>query len=157
MKKQFLPFVNRRFVHSFGMPTCGAETLPVVDFDYCDPEIKASEIQRIFLRKIGSADFDDWTQPAEWNARVSETDTGIDAIRALTVIGDKPAPNAPKKLISSGRNVVPRKEHVINFTIDAFLNGYTGHCELIHGGWQVFLKKLPYTYSAEELEANYQK
>lgn len=40
--------------------------------------------------------------------------------------------------------------------IDAFLTGYTGHCQLIEGGWQVFLKKLPYTYSKEELEANYQ-
>jgi predicted O-methyltransferase YrrM len=40
--------------------------------------------------------------------------------------------------------------------IDAFLNGYTGHVEVIAAGWQVFLKKLPYTYSKEELEANYQ-
>ncbi len=41
--------------------------------------------------------------------------------------------------------------------IDAFLAAYVGHYELIYGGWQVFLKKLPYTYSTEELEANYQK
>lgn len=40
--------------------------------------------------------------------------------------------------------------------IDAFLMGYTGHVELIEAGWQVFLRKLPYTYSKEELEANYQ-
>lgn len=40
--------------------------------------------------------------------------------------------------------------------VDAFLQGYTGHCQLIEAGWQVFLKKLPYTYSKEELEANYQ-
>lgn len=41
--------------------------------------------------------------------------------------------------------------------IDAFMSAYVGHYELLHHGWQVFLKKLPYTYSAEELEANYQK
>jgi predicted O-methyltransferase YrrM len=41
--------------------------------------------------------------------------------------------------------------------IDAFLNAYTQHYEVIQFGWQVFLKKLPYTYSDEELEANYQK
>lgn len=41
--------------------------------------------------------------------------------------------------------------------IDAFLNAYQGHCEVLFGGWQVFIKKLPYTYSTEELEANYQK
>lgn len=40
--------------------------------------------------------------------------------------------------------------------IDAFLMGYTGHVELIEAGWQVFLRKLPYMYSKEELEANYQ-
>lgn len=41
--------------------------------------------------------------------------------------------------------------------IDAFMNAYQGHYEVIQFGWQVFLKKLPYTYSHEELEANYQK
>jgi predicted O-methyltransferase YrrM len=41
--------------------------------------------------------------------------------------------------------------------IDAFMQAYVGHYELIHAGWQVFLKKLPYTYSEEELSANYQK
>jgi len=40
--------------------------------------------------------------------------------------------------------------------IDAFLNAYQGHYQLLSGGWQVFIKKLPYTYSKEELEANYQ-
>lgn len=40
--------------------------------------------------------------------------------------------------------------------IDAFLQGYTGHYEIIEMGWQVFLRKLPYIYSKEELEANYQ-
>jgi len=41
--------------------------------------------------------------------------------------------------------------------IDAFLSAYVGHYELIEKGWQVFLKKLAYTYSEEELKANYQK
>lgn len=118
MKKKFIAFVNRRYIHSPGMPTCGTEELEAVDFDFCDPEVKASEIQRIFLRKIGSTDFTDWTAAEEWNERVSETDTTIDAIRALHVIGDKPLPNAPKKVISMGRTVTPRKEHTINFTID---------------------------------------
>jgi cephalosporin hydroxylase len=42
--------------------------------------------------------------------------------------------------------------------IDAFLLAYKGHYELIDQiGWQVYLKKLHYTYLPEELEANYQK
>jgi cephalosporin hydroxylase len=40
--------------------------------------------------------------------------------------------------------------------IDAFLSAYKGHYEMLHFGWQVFIKKLPYTYSREELESNYQ-
>lgn len=40
--------------------------------------------------------------------------------------------------------------------IDAFLSGYTGHYELIEAGWQVCVKKLPYVYSREELDSNYQ-
>lgn len=41
--------------------------------------------------------------------------------------------------------------------IDAFLAAYKGHYEVIDHGWQVYLKKLHYTYLPEELEANYQK
>lgn len=40
--------------------------------------------------------------------------------------------------------------------IDSFLSAYDGHTQVLHGGWQVFIKKLPYTYTTEELEANYQ-
>ena len=40
--------------------------------------------------------------------------------------------------------------------IDAFLAGYTGHYQLLYKQWQVFMKKIPYVYSKEELEANYQ-
>jgi len=118
MKKQFIAFVNRRYVTAFGMPTCGSETLPVVDFDFCEPEVKASEIQRIFLCKVGGASFTDWTDPVEWTSRVSETATTINAIRALTVIGDKPAPANTVKDVSNGRKVISRKDHTLNFTID---------------------------------------
>jgi hypothetical protein len=41
--------------------------------------------------------------------------------------------------------------------IDHFIAAYAGHVQVLHGGWQVFVKKLPYTYSEEELGANYQK
>lgn len=40
--------------------------------------------------------------------------------------------------------------------IDAFLSAYRGHYQVIETYWQVFLKKLHYEYSKEELEANYQ-
>ncbi len=40
--------------------------------------------------------------------------------------------------------------------IDAFLAAYQGHYKLLAKGWQVFIQKIPYVYSKEELEANYQ-
>jgi len=118
MKRKFIKIQNIRMVPVFGSPTCGSETLPETDFDFCDPVVENSEIQRIFLRKTGSTDFSDWTQAAEWNERVSETSMDDDAIRPLTVIGDKPAPSATIKNISNGRKVVTRKDHTINATID---------------------------------------
>lgn len=118
MKRKFLPYVDRRFIHNPGMPVCVGQELPSVDFDFCAPDVEASEIGRIFIRRENSANFTDWTQPGEWTTRVSENSADPDAIRALTVIADKPLPNAPKKVISGGRNVVPRKEHTINITVD---------------------------------------
>lgn len=118
MKKRFLPFINMVFVHSVGTPVCTDETLPSTDFDFCDPEVKSSEIQRIFVRKVSSTNFADWTQAEEWNERVSETSTDADAIRALTVIGDKPLPTTTSITISGGRKFNTVKEHIINFEID---------------------------------------
>lgn len=40
--------------------------------------------------------------------------------------------------------------------IDAFLQAYQGHYEILEHGWQVYIKKLPYVYSEEEKGANYQ-
>lgn len=100
------------------MPVCAGNDLPATDFDFCEPEVESSEIGRIFIRRVNSADFNDWTQAEEWNTRVSEDSADGDAIRALTVIADKPLPNAPKKAISGGRTFIPRKEHTINVTID---------------------------------------
>ena len=40
--------------------------------------------------------------------------------------------------------------------IDAFLTAYQSHYKILKHGWQVFIQKLPYIYSKEELEANYQ-
>lgn len=118
MKKKFLPFINRRYAHVVGSPTCGAETLPETDFDFCDPQVALSEIGRVFIAKIGAVSFTDWTQPDEWALRVSETEMDMDTIRPLTVIADKPAPAKTVKEISGGRKFTTRKDHTINFTID---------------------------------------
>ena len=118
MKRKYIAFVGRRFAHVGGAPGCSAETLPAVDFNFCDPEVRLSEIQRVFLAKINAAPFADWTQAEEWTTRMSETSTDLNAIRALMVVGDKPQPTKTTKDISGGRKFTTRKDHVLNLTVD---------------------------------------
>lgn len=104
------------------IPTCAQDcnaNLPAVDFDDCAPVVSFSEIRRIFIAKSNAAAFANWAAAAEWEARLSQSSTtGNDYIRALTVIGDKPAATEIVKDISNGRQVTIGKDHVINFTID---------------------------------------
>lgn len=118
MKRKFLPFVNRRYVTTIGFPACTEETLPETNFNFCNPEVNLSEIQRIFLQKISAPAMTDWSQPEQWTSIMSETSTAIDAMRVFTVIGDKPAPAVVEKEISNQRKFVTRKTHTINFTVD---------------------------------------
>ena len=106
--------------HIFGSPVvCGTEDLPPVAFDWCDPDVRLSEIQRVFVAKANAASFTDWTDATEWNSRIDNTTTsGDDYIRVLTVIADKPAPTTTMKDVSGARQVVLRKEHIMNITID---------------------------------------
>lgn len=102
-------------------PTCPTNCdfdLPVVNFSDCSPSVVYSEIRRIFIAKKSAAPFANWLNPTEWIARLSQTATGDDAIRALTVIGDKPAGAPVSKAISNGRTIVVGKDHTVNFTID---------------------------------------
>lgn len=102
-------------------PTCPTDCdfdLPVVSFSDCSPNVVYSEIRRIFIARKGAASFANWLEATEWLDRLSETATGPDAIRALTVTADKPAAAPVSKAISNGRTVVVGKDHTINFTID---------------------------------------
>lgn len=101
--------------------TCGTGCdfeLPAVDFDECDPEVNESQIQKIYVAKTTASDLSDWTSAVAWAARLSQTDTGANAIREFTVIGDKPLPSSTEKEISGGRKIQTNKQHVINFDID---------------------------------------
>ncbi len=95
--------------------TC-SDPLPAVSFTDC-PDVKRSEIVRVFLGKPGFA-FNDWSDPAEWAARLSDTWQANTAIRELKVIGDKPLPETTKITISDRRIVVVNKAHTLNFEID---------------------------------------
>ena len=100
------------------MPTCGTETLPSINFDFCQPEIRESEIRRIFIAKVMAEPFTDWSDVAEWMARLSPDSDSDNAIRELWVIADKPLPNNTVKEISMQRKVIVLKEHALNITVD---------------------------------------
>ena len=85
-------------------PTDCDQALGTVLFDDCALNINPSEIQRLFVSK-GNAELHIVTgkQASEWTTRIAQTGTNADAIRELTVIGDKPAasPITVNSLIAS--------------------------------------------------------
>lgn len=92
--------------------------LPATEFASCNPETNLSQIAKIYIAKQSAASFSDWTQAGEWATRLSNSATGADSIRPVTVVGDKPAPTVTEKTISGNRIVPTEKKHVINFEID---------------------------------------
>ena len=110
--------ITSRYSHVAGTPVCGDEDMPAVDFNLCAPDIRLSEIRRIFISKIGAAPFVDWTVAGEWNERMSPTSNDINAVRVLTVIGNKDIPTSTRVRLSMNRNKTVRKEHTVNATID---------------------------------------
>lgn len=103
------------------VPTCSADCstqLGAVKFSECAPEINLSEIRRVFIAVGIAAAFADFGEAAEWVERISAAGTDPDAIRSLTVIGDKPAATPVTRDISGGRQYAVGKDHTLNVSID---------------------------------------
>lgn len=108
-----------RICHSPGMPVCSEEeNIAEVDFNFCQPNVKLSEIYRIYITRIDAPDFEDINEAGEWMVRISQDSMNAYAMRMLTVIGDKPLPASQKAKISANRTRTIRKDHTINATID---------------------------------------
>ena len=99
-------------------PTGCNSVLGSVLFDDCEPNINLSEIKRIFVAVGNTPAFEDWKVAQEWVERINQVGDTAGVIRALTVIGDKPAASPVKKEISNGRQWIIGKDHTVNFTID---------------------------------------
>ena len=103
------------------IPTCPQDctgNLPMVKFSKCAPIILLSEITKLYVGKNSIQPFMDWTTASEWTTRLSETATDANAIRPITVIGDKPAAAPIKKEISNGRTWTIGKDHTLNVKVD---------------------------------------
>lgn len=97
---------------------CNEEDIAEVDFDLCNPDVRTSEIKRLFLALPQSAEFVDWSIADAWNDRLSQTSNDVNAIRTITCIGDKPAPVSIRKDISLQRKKITYKTHTLLITID---------------------------------------
>lgn len=94
---------------------CTAE-LPDVHFSECSPEVNNAEIRKMYIANVGYG-FTDVSDPSEWASRLALT-TEPNAVRELTIIGDKPKPEAQSKKISGNRTIKGNKSHVVNIEID---------------------------------------
>jgi len=126
--------ISNNNVAVFGSPVCNDEELPPINFDFCQPDVRTSEIRRLFLSRTGAQPFNDWTLPAEWTLRIDETAMGPDAMRELTVIGDKPTPTSVVKRISLDRKKVVLKTHTVLATIDDVSDANHAFVEFIGPG-----------------------
>lgn len=116
MKRKYIFF--SKYCTVSGSPVCGSEELPEADFNFCAPDVRTSEIRRIFVGRVDGDDFADYSVAFEWLLRVSQTSNDKNALRPLMVIGDKPAPNSMRRQLSMERKQTVKKDHTINFTID---------------------------------------
>jgi hypothetical protein len=102
------------------LPTCSPgcdNTLPVFLFDDCSPELNAGNITWLYTTNRGNP-LTDWTDEAEWAARIDNDSTDSAAIRRIRVIGSKPAPDKPETVISGDRTYYGKASHVIDFRAD---------------------------------------
>jgi len=98
-------------------------TLANWNFDDCAPEWNRGEISRVYLFNVGYPVIaNPKTDPAgfiaEMAARVSNTSAVANAIRSLTVIGEKAEPETNMIKMSGNREIVTSKKHNIIFDID---------------------------------------
>lgn len=93
---------------------CDGE-LPEVDFSICAPEVHFGEITNVYVTVPGNPLVSE-NDAAEWATRMAAVDAT--KILALTVLGDKPAPEESEIVISNDRIVVGEKGHTLNLDID---------------------------------------
>lgn len=108
---------------------CGnscSDELGILNFNDCNPNWNEGGIEMILLANIGYPllspepinEADVATVLAELTARMSNTSAAPNAIRYLTVMGDKPAPTKNEITMSKNRKIVTSKDHVVNLVID---------------------------------------
>ena len=98
-------------------PTGCENELPELLVSECNPTVDFGEIGYIYITNINYP-LTDFSDLSEWNTRLSNDSTDVDAIRYLYVAGDKPPAEANESTISLCRKVYSEKNHTVNFDLD---------------------------------------
>jgi hypothetical protein len=99
-------------------PDSCAGLMPEPRFDECAPETHFGEIAKMV---VGRANANPLTNPedaAEWAARFALPIADANALRELTVVGEKPVPEKTEQQISGDRTVYGFKRHTVTFEVD---------------------------------------
>lgn len=102
------------------IPTCPEDcvaALPEVLFSDCSPELNYGNITYLYVTNVGNP-LTNWTDLAEWAARIDNDSTDSAAIRQYRVIGSKPAPDKPETTISGDRTNYGLATHTLEVRID---------------------------------------
>jgi len=96
-------------------PTDCTYEVPIISMDECNPFVDFDEVDHVYLTAI-DGELDDWTDLAEWIARLLSTDP--EPIRDFHVSGELPKPEYNTVKISLKREVESEKKFVLNAMID---------------------------------------
>lgn len=102
-------------------PTCPADcagALPDPLFNECAPTVGYGEISKIYLAKADADVLTNVEDLAEWITKLALGIADGNAIRAYTVIGDLPEPEATEVVISGNRTIRGFKKFTLAFEID---------------------------------------
>lgn len=94
--------------------------VPIFDFDECAPIVDISEINKIYITNIDYG-LTDWTDLAEWTARIDNDGVDVDDIRELWVSAELPEPEQNEIEIDNDRKVFSPK--TFSIPADIFDNG----------------------------------
>lgn len=119
------------------MADCNYVLPAVSSSDDCAGDTFASEIEELYIAKADAIAFADWTDPAEWATRLSQTLQVGNEIRKIIVIGDKPAAQSNILNVSKKRKKKVDASHVLNFDIDDLTQDNYDFARDMQKGYQV--------------------
>jgi len=85
-------------------PTGCNNDVPAINMDECNPQVDFSEVDKLYMTQIDYP-LTDWTDLAEWTARIDNDGTDVDDIREWWVSGELPEPEMNITEIDNSREV----------------------------------------------------